>query len=148
MSPKAKPLSLSFMYLSATESWRRRGRELFSLLAALGSACLIDNEILLSLGSTLKTLTLTVWPTFKTSLGLSTCLLAISETCTKPWIPSATSMNAPNEVKVLTSPSMMSPSCKPSVASSNGDGKVCLIDREILCLSSSIPIKLYWRVKN
>ena len=26
---------------------------------------------------------------------------------------------------------MMSPSCKPSVASSNGDGKVCLIDRRI-----------------
>ena len=144
MSPNAKPLSLSLMYFLFTEfSLReRRGRELWFSEEAFESAALIESEILLSLGSMFKTLTLTLWPTFKTSLGLSTCLFEISETCTKPWIPSATSTKAPKLVNDFTSPSKISPSFKSAVACSNGEGSVCLIDREIRCLSLSIPMTL------
>ena len=61
MSPNAKPLSSLLMYFLLTEfSLReRRGREL-SFEEAFGSAALIESEILLSLGSMLNTLTLTV----------------------------------------------------------------------------------------
>ena len=63
MSPKAKPLSLSLMYflLTVFSLRERRGRELWlSDEEEFESAALIESEILLSLGSIFKTLTLTV----------------------------------------------------------------------------------------